>query len=195
MSAGKFGHPNIRSAWLGIYDENTKDSSGKYKILKVFKYNDEKKPAYLIPYLNINTNKFYKLIYFYIAHNISGLPFNLWHKYSSTEPTLELKYTASKEPKEGYSEDIIITPPVKSTIIGVTDRYVVFTNTGSGQTQYTFKSTESLICDILIVAGGGAGGRNRFPSGRAGSARRHAGARPRRCHARSMHPDRPHPRA
>ena len=169
MSAGKFGHPNIRSAWLGIYDENTKDSSGKYKILKVFKYNDEKKPAYLIPYLNINTNKFYKLIYFYIAHNISGLPFNLWYKYSSTEPTLELKYTASKEePKEGYSEDIIITPPVKSTIIGVTDRYVVFTNTGSGQTQYTFKSTESLICDILIVAGGGAGGRNRFPSGRAG---------------------------
>ena len=170
MSAGKFGHPNIKSAWLGIYDESTKDSNGKYKFLKVFKYNNENKPAYLIPYLYINTNKFYKLIYFYIAYNISGLPFNLFYKYSSTEPTLELKYSASKEnPKDGFSEDITIIPPIKSTIIGVTDRYIVFTHTGlSNQTQYTFKTTDKLICDILIVAGGGAGGRNRFPSGRAG---------------------------
>jgi hypothetical protein len=32
----------------------------------------------------------------------------------------------------------------------------------------TFTATQNIDCDILIVAGGGAGGRNRFPSGRAG---------------------------
>ena len=170
-----FGHPNIKSAWLGIYDESTKGSDGKYKYLKVFKYNDENKPSYLIPYLYIDTNKFYKLIYFYVAHNISQLPFNLWYTYSITEPTLDLKYSGSKDGStQGYSEDIVTSPAVKSTIIGVTDRYILFTytgetaGTGTKQSKYTFKSTESLICDILIVAGGGAGGRNRFPSGRAG---------------------------
>jgi hypothetical protein len=32
----------------------------------------------------------------------------------------------------------------------------------------TFTAPQNINCDILIVAGGGAGGRNRFPSGRAG---------------------------
>ena len=32
----------------------------------------------------------------------------------------------------------------------------------------TFTAHQNINCDILIVAGGGAGGRNRFPSGRAG---------------------------
>jgi len=171
MSDNKFGNPNIKSAWLGIYDESNKGSDNKYKFLKVFKYNIENKPSYLIPYLNIETNKFYKLIYFYVANNIKDTPFNLWYKYSNVEPLLEVKYSGSTDkPKEGYSEDIIINPPVKSTIIGVSDRFIMFTYTGQndGQTQYTFTTKEALICDILIIAGGGAGGRNRWANGRAG---------------------------
>ena len=147
MSDNNFGNPNIKSAWLGIYDESNKGGDNKYKILKVFKYNNENRPSYLIPYLNIETNKFYKLIYFYVANNIKNTPFNLWYKYSSTQPNLELTYI-------GYSTDIISEPRVNSIPIGQRDKYMVFT-TGS----YTITiPNDGVQCDILIVGGGGGGG-------------------------------------
>jgi hypothetical protein len=185
-SAEKFGNPNIRSAWLGIYDERTKiKGTEKYRFLKVFKYKDEKndknedekKPSYLKPYLNIDSNKFYKLIYFYTADNIENLEFNLWYKYLDSEPSLEPKYLRTNAITNarsivGYSDsgDILTNPSVNSsTIIGVTDKYLMFTYSGlASQTEYTFTIKEELNCDILIVAGGGAGGRNRFQTGRAG---------------------------
>ena len=173
ISDKKFENPNIKSSWLAIYDESTLGPDKKYKVLKVFKYNDENIPSYLKPYLYIDKNKFYKLIYFYTANNISGLRFNLFYKYSITEPLLEAKIlrtnTRSKEVYSEDSEDIITNPLVKSTIVGITDKYIMFTYSGlAGQTQYTFTTKEELNCDILIVAGGGAGGRNRFGSGRGG---------------------------
>ena len=62
-----------------------------------------------------------------------------------------------KHPKE------IVVAGTTSTIIGSTDRCISFPYTSdsaglTGQTQYTFTTTEALSCDILIVGGGGAGG-------------------------------------
>ena len=50
-----------------------------------------------------------------------------------------------------------------SGTIGTTERVISFPYTSdsvglTGQTQYTFTTTENLICDILVVGGGGAGG-------------------------------------
>ena len=144
-----YGNPNIKSAWLGIYDESTKDSYGNYKFFTVFTYvgtnSGNTKPAYLKPYLNIETNKFYKLIYFYIAHDIDNLPFNIWYKYSSTKPILELTYS-------GYSKDIMST--IMSIPIGQRDKYIVFP---LGSHTITVPE-EGISCDILIVGGGGGGG-------------------------------------
>ena len=52
-----------------------------------------------------------------------------------------------------------------SGTIGTTDRIISFSYTSdsvglTGQTQYTFTTTENLICDILVVGGGGAGGQS-----------------------------------
>ena len=52
---------------------------------------------------------------------------------------------------------------VTSSVIGTTERLIMLPYTSdssglTGQTQYTFTTTEPLICDILIVGGGGGGG-------------------------------------
>jgi len=52
---------------------------------------------------------------------------------------------------------------VTSSVIGTTERLMILSYTSdssglTGQTQYTFTTTEALICDILIVGGGGGGG-------------------------------------
>jgi len=150
VSSNTYGNPNIRHAILGIYDESTLRSNGTYDFLTVFSYinyNNSNKPAYLKSYLNIETNKFYKLIYFYAATNINNLPFKLWYKYSSTQPNLELTYV-------GYSNDIISEPRINSIPIGQRDKYMVFT-TGN----YTITvPNDGVHCDILIVGGGGGGG-------------------------------------
>jgi hypothetical protein len=57
----------------------------------------------------------------------------------------------------------IVVAGTTSTIIGSTDRCIVFPYTSdsaglTGQTQYTFTTTEALSCDILVVGGGGQGG-------------------------------------
>ncbi len=70
--------------------------------------------------------------------------------------SLEL-ITAKQQPNE------IVVLGTTSTTIGFTDRCIIFpytsdTITNSGQTQYTFTTTETLICDILVVGGGGSGG-------------------------------------
>jgi len=47
-------------------------------------------------------------------------------------------------------------------------KYVSFVNTGDNQTQYTITFSENTECDILIVGGGGAGGKTDAGGGGAG---------------------------
>jgi hypothetical protein len=61
-----------------------------------------------------------------------------------------------------------------STIIGTYERCISFPYTTdsaglTGQTQYTFTTTEALICDILIVGGGGSGSETHGGGGGAGA--------------------------
>ena len=56
----------------------------------------------------------------------------------------------------------IVVLGTTSSLVGA-DRCILFPYTvdtiaGTGQTQYTFTTTENLICDILVVGGGGSGG-------------------------------------
>ena len=69
-------------------------------------------------------------------------------------------------PRDGGSGIVIIRyrkPPaetvVSAIIPGTTERYISFPYSGTGTTKdYTFTTTEDLVCDILVVGGGGAGG-------------------------------------
>ena len=75
-------------------------------------------------------------------------------------------YTGPSLPTE------IVVTGTTGTVIGTIYRTISFPyttdNTGTGQTQYTFTTTENLSCDILIVAGGGGGGMNAGAGGGAG---------------------------
>ena len=60
--------------------------------------------------------------------------------------------------------EIVVAGTTSATISGTTDRVISFPYTSdsaglTGQTQYTFTTTEALECDILVVGGGGAGGQ------------------------------------
>ena len=146
------GHPNIIKAELGIYDQtNLKAGTADYTPRTVFKcYNNV--PRHLKSYLYIETSKFYKVAYSYIAYNIDDR-FNLYYKYSSSEPKLE-------------TTNIISKPNVNTIDItsGSTKyKYMEFKYTGEsggyqGQTVYTLKTSSSMSIDLLMVAGGGAGG-------------------------------------
>jgi hypothetical protein len=67
-----------------------------------------------------------------------------------------------------YEYNRTLLPEVITTASGTTSRRIgdtdlcsTFTYTGSGTaTTYTFATTETYICDILVVGGGGAGGGN-----------------------------------
>lgn len=49
----------------------------------------------------------------------------------------------------------IVVAGTTSTTIGTNERYILFPYSGSGTTKdYTFTTTEDLLCDILIVGGG-----------------------------------------
>jgi hypothetical protein len=71
-------------------------------------------------------------------------------------------------PLQIYNNTTIATTPTEIVVAGTTsgtigtDRYISFpyTTTSSGltgQTQYTFTTTENYVCDILLVGGGGGG--------------------------------------
>jgi hypothetical protein len=149
-------NPSIKYAQLMIYDESNFDRSTlKYRCVPVFRYNGQFKPAYLKQYVYIPTSKFFKIAYFYLSHNPSSIdtsPFKMYYDYS----------TAPQQ--QTYPEDIISSPNVSSNTINNTDKLMIFNytgdNTGTGQTRYTFTTTEDLICDILLVGGGGAGGKD-----------------------------------
>ena len=69
--------------------------------------------------------------------------------------------------------NLISVSGATSATLSSTDRYISFPYTSdstglTGQTQYTFTTTENLICDILIVGGGGGGGYDRAGGGGAG---------------------------
>jgi hypothetical protein len=66
----------------------------------------------------------------------------------------------------------IVVAGTTSKIIGVSDRTITFPYTtdtsGTSQTQYTFTTTESFACDILLVGGGGGGGYSYLGGGGGG---------------------------
>ena len=67
----------------------------------------------------------------------------------------------------------IVVLGTTSSLVGA-DRCILFPYTvdtiaGTGQTQYTFTTTENLICDILVVGGGGGGGFARAGGGGSGA--------------------------
>ena len=63
----------------------------------------------------------------------------------------------------------IITETI-SGIVGTADRYTIFPYTGTGTTKdYSFTTTESLSCDILMIGGGGGGGVGDAGGGGAGA--------------------------
>ena len=69
--------------------------------------------------------------------------------------------------------NLISVSGATSATLSSTDRYISFPYTSdstglTGQTQYTFTTTENLICDILIVGGGGGGGQAAGGGGGAG---------------------------
>ena len=81
---------NIIYAELVIYDENNLSGS-QYNCKTVFKYkryDTRNMPAHLIKYIQIPTNKFYKLAYtYYYFNNTTGIiddNFNLYCKYLNT---------------------------------------------------------------------------------------------------------------
>ena len=96
----------------------------------------------------------------------SGFVIIRYRKNITQSTSLEL-ITAKQVPNE------IVVSGASSTTIGSTDRCIIFPytsdNTGSGQTQYTFTTTEQLNCDILMVAGGGAGGKDTGGGGGGGA--------------------------
>ena len=68
-----------------------------------------------------------------------------------------------KLPKE------IVVAGTTSTIVGSTDRCIVFPYSGSATTKdYTFTTTEALSCDVLVIGGGGQGGCTDAGAGGAG---------------------------
>ena len=63
----------------------------------------------------------------------------------------------------------IVVAGTTSTVIGSTDRCISFPYSGSATTKdYTFTTTETLECDILVVGGGGQGGCTDAGAGGAG---------------------------
>jgi hypothetical protein len=96
----------------------------------------------------------------------SGYVIIRYRRYQKQSSSLEL-VTVKQIPNE------IIVSGTTSTTIGSTDRCIIFPytsdTTGSGQTQYTFTTTEQLNCDILMVAGGGAGGKDTGGGGGGGA--------------------------
>jgi hypothetical protein len=88
----------------------------------------------------------------------TSVPVNKLHicevNTSNTKLTIQNNYLP-------IPNEIVVAGTTSSTI-GTTERYISFPftidNTGTGQTQYTFTSTENLVCDILLVGGGGGGG-------------------------------------
>ena len=74
----------------------------------------------------------------------------------------------------GLLSEVPIPGTTITTVSGTFDRCILFTYTGdsvglTGQTQYTFTTTETLNCDILVVGGGGGGGNNCAGGGGAGA--------------------------
>jgi len=94
IGVNNVSNPNIIYAELVIYDESNKPSGNSvYNCKKVFKYilfNNKFKPAYLKQYINIPTNKFYKIAYtyYYLNNTASSINdnFQLYYKYLNTAP-------------------------------------------------------------------------------------------------------------
>ena len=92
---------------------------------------------------------------------------------NSLSSNVSLTIQNSLIPAITIPNEIVVTGAT-STTIGTTERCISFpyttTTSGlTGQTQYTFTTTEALICDILVIGGGGGGGRRHGAGGGAGT--------------------------
>ena len=98
----------------------------------------------------------------------SGIVIIRYRRTPSSTASLELIRNTTVLPNE-----LVVTSATGAAIAGTPDRYISFPytsdNTGTGQTQYTFTTTETLICDILVVGGGGGGGKRHGGGGGAGT--------------------------
>ena len=119
-----------------------------------------------------------------VSTTVNGLyNISLGHINSSVLPAggqtatpLALTATTSVAIKYELSQllpNLISVSGATSATLSSTDRYISFPYTSdstglTGQTQYTFTTTENLICDILIVGGGGGGGQGAGGGGGAG---------------------------
>ena len=91
-------------------------------------------------------------------------PLSKLHVYddatNNTILTVQNNYNTTTIP---LPNEIVVAGTTGAAISGTSDRYISFLYTSdsaglTGQTQYTFATTEDLSCDILIVGGGGGGG-------------------------------------
>ena len=78
---------------------------------------------------------------------------------SNTKLSIQNNFTATSS-----LPTLITVTNATNGLIGTTDRTISFTYTSdssglTGQTLYTFTTTEAIRCDILIVGGGGGGGQ------------------------------------
>ena len=105
----------------------------------------------------------------------TSVPMNKLHicetSTSNVKLTIQNNYLTSEA--SGILPNEIVVAGTTSGTIGTTERYISFPYTSdsaglTGQTRYTFTTTEPLLCDILIVAGGGAGGASAGGGGGAG---------------------------
>ena len=86
---------------------------------------------------------------------------------NETTPTLPTEIVPSGA--SAMPTEISVVGATSGTI-GTTERFISFPYSGTATTKdYTFMATENLICDILIVGGGGAGGYDRGAGGGAGA--------------------------
>ena len=79
-----------------------------------------------------------------------------------------IKYRLQHQLITDVSTDPVTTPLASINTLDSNYKYVVFQNTGDNQTSYNITFTESTLCDILIIGGGGSGGVRDAGAGGAG---------------------------
>jgi galactitol-specific phosphotransferase system IIB component len=170
---------NILSNRLYILDQltsNIVNNSINTLNIKV-KDNDENVSNYVLSTSNILAERINKYsvwtpttsnIYYYSTGNVgigTNTPDTKLHICDTTSSNTKLtiqNYVVNTVPS--IPNEIVVAGATGATSsnIGTTDRYILFPytidNAGlTGQTQFTFTTTENLVCDILLVGGGGGG--------------------------------------
>ena len=109
-------------------------------------------------------------IYYYSTGNVgigTTLPATKLHLCDaiSSNTTLTIQNNLVSSVQELTIPTEIVVAGATSATVGssnITERYIMFPYTSdttgfTGQTQYTFATTQNLLCDILVIGGGGGG--------------------------------------